>query len=131
MQVTNLQQQLIDARGENRELLSNMRDWGVSSSLPETSVVRDVHNNQEDVSGAQQGQLLLPEKLQMLERDLEAARVQAALSQAEVSELHAKMAKERDKVRSDQVVLAKEIKKLRAELSAAMKVSFESNNTPD
>ena len=106
LQVASLQQQLTDAREENKELLSKLCDWGVSSPTP--------HEKQD-------GHVLLPDQTE-LEREIAGARSRAEASEAEVAELRAVMTKEREKVRSDQIILAKEIKKLRAELSAAIKV---------
>ena len=124
LQVTSLQQQLTDAREENRELLSKMCDWGVSSApLPDASPydVGGVTSTTRSTADEKQDPLLLPDRTE-LEREIACARSRAEASEAEVAELRALMTKEREKVRSDQIILAKEIKKLRAELSAAIKV---------
>ena len=132
--MTSLQQQLADAREENKGLLSKMRDWGISAPapLPETGASPAGGEDAQRAAAAaaaipdeQQSRPSLSGRIQTLEQDLEAALSRAEASRAEVAELKAQAAKERDKVRSDQVVLAKEIRKLRAELSAAIKVGTE------
>ena len=142
LQIVNLQQQLTDARSENNELISKLRDWGVSPSAspaqpplppPRTTLFPAI--GQASTSDAAIESLTdfpLPvstfeDRIQReaLEGELRLALSRAAAAEAEVAALQSQSAREREKVRSDQVVLAKEIKKLRAELKAATEVSIE------
>lgn len=143
-QVAALQQQLADAHDENKQLLGNLRDWGVSpqpsplkpdtSSTPDTgaapapstrAVAREGGVSSHGASpapGVDQAVTEAEAKLQEAEQQLAEVLARARAAESQVLQLQEQAAKEREKVRSDQLLLAREVKKLRTELAAATQV---------
>ena len=145
VQISTLQQQLADARAENATLLSKLYDWGVASKDSEMagSASRDADGTEyaSVASGAAAGvtvaagiasaatdpgssqqQQQQQERMQQLEQRLKEAEEAAAAANAALAAAKQQAARDREKVRADQTLLAREIKKLRSELAAATQV---------
>lgn len=139
-----LQQQLADAHDENKQLLGNLREWGVSPQplplKPDASSTTDagtapppaIHavareggvssDGASPAPGVDQAVTEAEAKLQEAERQLVEVLARARAAESQVLQLQEQAAREREKVRSDQLLLAREVKKLRTELAAATQV---------
>ena len=111
VQVSSLQQQLSDAHTENSELLSKLRDWGVSSHpVAQGAEAKAVSNLEPSVSAAEAAasssaavavDVEAGQRVQVLERELLACNARAEAAEAEARVVVERAARERDKVRSD------------------------------
>ncbi|GAX79801.1 hypothetical protein CEUSTIGMA_g7241.t1 [Chlamydomonas eustigma] len=117
-QISSLHQQLSDAQTENKELLCKLRDWGMDSQL--TSYSKNGESRDSFTTPSTSSQQQLQQAGTSADAgELEAALSRATVAESRVQELEQKVLSDKEKVRANQVLLAKEIKKLRAELDAA------------
>ena len=114
VQVSSLQQQLSDAHTENSELLSKLRDWGVSSHpVAQGAEAKAVSDLEPSVSAAEAAAsssaaavaVEVGQRVQVLERELLACNARAEAAEAEARAVAERAARERDKVRSDRLAL--------------------------
>ena len=109
VQVSSLQQQLSDAHTENSELLSKLRDWGVSSHPAaqgaEAGARLEPGTSEAESAASAAAAVEAGQRVQVMERELLACNVRAESAEAEARAVAERASRERDKVRSDRLAL--------------------------